>query len=323
MSSFWKNKKVVVTGGTGFIGSHLVELLLSHQADVTVVTSTGHTENIKPIRKDIRLVSADLTNEASAKKVFKNQDIVLHLAAVVAGIQYNRIHPANMLHDNIMLNQSVLHAAAQAGVKQMLVTSSACVYPRKCPQPIKEKSGFVDSPEPTNSGYGWSKRFSEVAARAIIEEYGMKIAIARPFNAYGPRDHFDPAISHVIPGIIKRVFDGENPLIVWGTGKQTRSFIYVTDLARGLLEITEKYAVGDPVNIGSPEEVSMADLAKLIIKSSGLATKIVFDTTKPDGQPKRSSDVTLAKVKFGFKATVSLKEGIEKTIAWYRKTYRV
>ena len=151
------------------------------------------------------------------------------------------------------------------------------------------------------------------------QEYGLKVAIARPYNAYGPKDNFDPKISHVIPGIIKRVFDGENPLVVWGSGKQTRSFLYVEDLARGLLETVEKYPEADPVNIGTDEEVTIANLAKMIVELSGKKTKIVFDTAKPDGQPRRNCDTKKAKAKIGFEAQINLEKGLKKTIDWYRK----
>jgi GDP-L-fucose synthase len=319
MKSFWKNKKIVVTGGTGFIGSHVVEMLVQEGGIVTVPTSTRKLDNLSSVRKDISITTADLTSLESAKRVFRGKDIILHLAAVVAGIELNRLHPVKMFNENILLNQTVLHASALSHIERLLVTSSACVYPRVCSQPIREASGFIDSPEPTNRGYGWAKRFSEIAASLYTEEYGMKIAIARPFNAYGPRDHFNPAISHVIPGIIKRVFDGENPLAVWGSGKQTRSFIYVSDLAQGLINTCEKYAVADPVNIGSSEEVTMKDLAQYIISASGEKIPIVFDTTKPDGQPRRLCDTSKAAQKFGFHATTTLSDGLKKTIEWYRQ----
>lgn len=190
-----------------------------------------------------------------------------------------------------------------------------------CTIPTPETEGFKDDPEPANFGYGWSKRVAEVQAKSYSQEYGMKIAIVRPYNMYGPRDHFDPNVSHVIPALIKRVFDGENPLTVWGDGEQTRSFLYVTDSARGILLATEKYPTADPINLGTDEEVKIKDLINLIIELSRTEPKptIFFDTKKPAGQPRRNSDNRKAREKIGFDANVSLREGIERTINWYKE----
>ncbi|OGG04279.1 hypothetical protein A2Z33_03970 [Candidatus Gottesmanbacteria bacterium RBG_16_52_11] len=319
MRSFWEGKKVAVTGGTGFIGSHLVEELVKQGARVTVPTSSGNTGNLGRVINQVRIVRADLTDHKSARRVFRGLDIVLHLAAKVAGILYNSTHGAEMFRTNAALNQTVIDAAAASGIKRMLVTSSACVYARYTPQPMREESGMVDEPEPTNGGYGWSKRFAEVTAGLYAGQFGLEVAIARPFNAYGPRDNFDPAMSHVIPGLITRIYSGENPLKVWGSGKQTRSFIYVDDLVRGMMDITEKYAVADPVNLGSGEEVTIARLARMLVKLSGKKTKIIFDTSKPDGQPRRLCDVMYARNKFGFVTRVTLEAGLGKMLLWYER----
>lgn len=307
----------MVTGGTGFIGSHLTEALLNAGAEIMVPTSSGNTGNLSRVAGDIRLVKADLTDVARAAKIFRGHDIIMHLAAKVAGIRYNISHPAVMLSANVRLNQSVLDAAVSAGIGRMLLTSSACVYPRLCPQPMTEESGFLDVPEPTNMGYGWSKRFTEVAAKQYATQYGMEIAVARPFNAYGPRDCFDPAMSHVIPGLIKRIYGRENPLVVWGTGSQTRSFIYVTDIVRGMMLLTEKYAVADPVNLGSSQEISMGELARMLIRLSGKRIQIRFDRSKPDGQPRRAANVGKARKVASFKSAVLLEEGLRETLSWY------
>ena len=220
--------------------------------------------------------------------------------------------------DNIQIAKNLIEASLKNNVERFLVVSSACVYPRHCLIPTPEEEGFKDDPEPTNLGYGWAKRVMELMGRFYEMEYGMKVGIARPYNAYGPRDDFDPATSHVIPGIIRRVFEGENPLVVWGSGKQTRSFLYVEDFARGLIEVIEKYPKADPINIGTDEEITIGDLAKMIVELSGKEIEIKFDTEKPDGQPRRNCDTKKAKKLAGFEAKTKLKIGLRETILWYK-----
>lgn len=317
MKTFWQGKKVLVTGGTGFIGSFVCELLLQKGAIVTTTTKSNNLKNIAHIKKDLKIQKADLTDLDQAIKVTKNKDTVLNLASKVAGIQFNINHPATMFSENVKIAQNVANSSSKNNVERLLIVSSACVYPRNCTIPTPETEGFLNDPEPTNLGYGWAKRTEELIARFYNLEHGLKVAIARPYNAYGPRDNFDPEISHVIPGLIKRVMDGENPLTVWGSGKQTRSFLYVEDLARGLIDITEKYPQTDPVNIGTDEEVTIQDLAKMIVQISQKETRIEFDKTKPDGQPRRNCDTKKAKEKIGFEAKISLTEGLKRTIDWY------
>lgn len=319
MQIFWKDKKVLVTGGAGFIGSYVVELLVESGAKVAITTKSGQTSNINHLKDKVDVIKCDLTKIDEAKKAARDQEIILNLASRVAGIQFNIDHPATMFDDNVAIAKNMIDAALDNKIERFLVTSSACVYPRQCTIPTPESEGFLDDPEPTNLGYGWAKRVAELFGRFYFMEYGMKVAIARPYNAYGPRDNFDPAISHVIPGIIRRVFEGENPLVVWGSGKQTRSFLYAEDFARGLLKVTEKYPMADPVNIGTDEEVTIGDLAKMIVKISGKKIKIKFDTTKPDGQPRRNCDTQKALKKTGFKANIRLVDGLERTISWYKK----
>ncbi len=179
--------------------------------------------------------------------------------------------------------------------------------------------GFRDVPEDTKEGYGWAKRMAEVQARAYSQEFGMKIAIVRPYNTYGPRDHFDPEKSHVIPALVKKIFDGEDPLTVWGDGEQSRAFLYVEDVIEGMLRAIETYPVYDPVNLGTDEEIRIKDLVRLIIELSGKNPRIYFDTSKPSGQPRRNCDNRKAKTKLGFEARIGLREGLEKTIKWYRE----
>lgn len=318
-SNFWRGKKVLVTGGTGFIGSFVSETLLQLGAKVTVTTLSGNLGNVSKIKKDLKIIKSDLTNFEDAFKITKNQGVVLNLASKVAGIQYNINHPATMFSDNIQIAKNILEASKRNRVERVLITSSACVYPRYCTIPTPEEEGFLDDPEPTNLGYGWGKRVAELLARFYSLEFGMKVAIARPYNAYGPRDDFNPETSHVIAGLIRRIFENESPLVVWGSGKQTRSFLYVEDFARGLIETVEKYPIADPVNIGSDEEITIANLAKLIVELSGKDIKIKFDHTKPDGQPRRSCDTKKAYEKFGFKTNISLEEGLKRTIEWYKQ----
>jgi len=279
-------------------------------------TKTVFLDNIKNC---IEIIIADLNDWQNALRITKNKDIVMHLAAVTGGLHYNIRKPDSYLfRENILPFMNTIEAARLNNVERFLTVSSACVYPRYCSIPTPENEGFKDIPEPTSLGYGWAKRMQEFLSFSYAEDYGMKIAIARPYNTYGPRDNFDPKFSHAIPAIIKRVFDDENPLIVWGNGEQSRSFIYVDDFARGLLETAEKYPAADPLNIGSPEEIKIKDLVKLIVKLSGKKTKIVFDETKPIGQPRRKCDNRKAKEKIGFEAKIGLKEGITKTIQWYK-----
>lgn len=322
--SFWKNKKVLVTGGAGFIGSHLVEKLVKKGSKVMVLDnlSNGKEKNLQAVINKIKIIKGDVSDLETARKACRNQNIVMNLAAKVAGIEYNRIHQATMLAKNLPIAMNIIEAARLEGVERFLVVSSACVYPRNCSIPTPETEGFADEPEPTNGGYGWAKRMAELLGKYYAEEFGMKVAIVRPYNCYGPRDHFDPQTSHVIPALIKRVFAGENPVRVWGSGKQTRAFLFVEDLAEGMMQAVEKYPVPDPINLGTEEEVSIAQLIKKIIKISKINTGVVFDTAKPDGSPRRNSDNTKALKLIGFRSKFSLDHGLEKTIKWYINEFK-
>lgn len=320
-NNFWLNKKVLVTGGTGFIGSHVVEKLIERGAIVSVLDSfkPGKDKNLQSVISKIKKFKGDCTDEEVAFKASKGQDIIMNLAARVGGIEFNRTHQATMLRDNLNIATTMIEAARKAEVERFLVVSSACVYPRHCAVPTPESEGFVDEPEPTNGGYGWAKRMAEKLGQYYSEEYGMKVGIVRPYNSYGPRDHFDPEKSHVIPALIKRVISGEEPVNVWGSGKQTRAFLYVEDLAEGMILAIEKYPVPDPVNLGTDEEVSIGEVVKKIVQISGLNNKIKFDTSKPDGSPRRNSDNTKASEKLGFKQRFTLDDGLKRTIEWYKK----
>lgn len=320
MKNFWKNKKVLVTGGAGFIGSHVVEILVEEGARVTVLDNlqSGNLKNLVTIKNKIKFIEGDCTDRSIAKKACRGQEIVMNLAARVGGIEYNRTHQGTMLKDNLLIGTVMLEQAKDAGVERFLVVSSACVYPRDCKIPTPETEGFLDEPEPTNGGYGWAKRMNEKLGMYYAEEFGMKVGIVRPYNCYGPRDHFDSKVSHVIPALIKRILDDENPIMVWGSGKQTRAFLYVTDLAEGIIRAIEKYPIPDPVNLGSDEEVSISDLIKKIVSLTKVNSKIKFDLSKPDGSPRRNSDNAKSKDVIGFTQKVNLDEGLRKTIEWYK-----
>lgn len=296
--NIFQNKKVLVTGGAGFIGSHLVTALKKLEAKVTIPQK--------------HIVDAQSAAEAVA-----GQEIIFHLAAHVGGIHYNNTHSATLLYRNLLPTLNLLEAARQSNIDRMLVVSSACVYPRFCPIPTPESAGFLAEPEPTNYGYGWSKRMAEIIAKTYHQEFGLKIGIVRPYNVYGPGDNFDPQESHVIPALVKRICDGENPLVVWGDGSPTRSFIYVDDVVEGMLQAISKYPQPDPINLGTQEEITIKDLAKLIIKLAGTKTELKFDPAKPNGQPRRNCDSTKAKKILNFTAQTKLAVGLKEVIKYY------
>ncbi len=321
--NFWTRKKVLVTGGAGFIGSHVVEKLVEAGAEVCVLDNfqNGSKSNLSKVKNSIKIVKGDCRSPQDAFVSCKNKDVVMNLAARVGGIEYNRTHQATMMQDNLLIGTVMIEAAHKAGVDRFLVVSSACIYPRSCSVPTPEVEGFLDEPEPTNGGYGWAKRMSEKLGEYYFQEFGMKVGIVRPYNCYGARDHFDPDVSHVIPALIKRVFDGENPVKVWGTGRQTRAFLYVEDLAEGMILAIEKYPVPDPINLGTDEEISIKELIQKIIKISGKKVSIVFDTSKPDGSPRRNSDNTKATKNLGFIPKTTLDNGLENVIKWYKSKF--
>ncbi|MCL4359695.1 NAD-dependent epimerase/dehydratase family protein [Patescibacteria group bacterium] len=320
MSSFWNNKRVLVTGGCGFIGSHLAGSLVRSGAGVTVMDnlSNGRVESLGGLKDHISFIEGDCRDAGAAYGACRREDVVMNLAAKVSDVSYNAAHPATMLRENLQIQTTMIDAARRAGVKQFLIVSSAVVYPADCTIPTPETEGFTGFPDNPNKGYGWAKRVNELLGSYYHEEYGMETAIVRPYNCYGPGDHFFPTPSHVVPSLIRRVIDGENPVVVWGSGKQTRAFLYVDDLVRGMMLATEKYACADPVNLGTDEEVTIRELVEAIIRLSGKEPQVRYDTDKPDGSPRRNSDNRKAREKLGFRAETSLEEGLRKTIEWYR-----
>jgi len=321
MTSFYQDKKVLVTGGGGFIGSHLVERLVEAGAKVRVAQRTRSGSNLASVIGRIEFIPADLLKLDECLKATKGAEIVFNLAAKVGGVQYNISHSGTMFFANSTLALNMLEAARAEGVERFMLTSSTCVYPPDAPVPNVEEDGFVSDPDKSNLGYGWAKRASELGAQFFAGEFGMNIAIVRPANIYGPRDNFDPTTSHVVPGLIRRVFESEGSIDVWGSGNQTRAFVYVKDVADAMMLVTEKYAVADPLNIGTDEEVTIRELIELIIKTGGKELALKFDTSKPEGLTRKAAAISKIKEKLDWSPSYSLAEGLKETIKWYRQAY--
>jgi nucleoside-diphosphate-sugar epimerase len=316
---FYDKRAVLVTGGAGFAGSHLVEALVALGARVRVpVRESTRLDFLSAVIEDVDIVEADLFDAADARRAVAGQDVVLHLAAAKGGgIVHSMQHHGSLFRSNMLSAIQVLDAARDARVSRFVTVSSACVYPRDSQAPTPEEDGVRDAPEPTNAGYGWSKRMIEFLSLAYADEYSLNVGVVRPFNLYGPRDDFFRPSNHVIPGIVTRLFDGERPLIVWGSGRQTRSFLYVEDMVRGVLLAGAQAHVRGPLNLGSDEETSIADLARTIVEVSGLDVDVVLDPSKPDGQPRRACDTRRARAELGFEARTPLREGLSRTLEWY------
>ncbi len=314
---FWEGRKVLVTGGAGFIGSHLVDQLVEERAIITVVDNLerGKLSYLTKSLHSIHFIQTDLRDMTVCKVVTAGMDVVMNLAGKVSGIEYNRFHHGDMFTSNLTVCSNVLEASRINRVPRYLLVSTACIYPHDARVPTPESEGDRGEPEPTNQGYGWAKRMAERQAMYYAQEYGMEISIVRPFNAYGPRDHYDEGSSHVIPALIKRVLDDDNPLVVWGTGNQSRAFVHVRDIARGMMLVTERYATGDPVNIGHDQETTIRELVQKILEITEKDPDVKFDTTKPDGYPRRAADVTkLREVTGGFVPRTSLEQGVQEMV---------
>jgi GDP-L-fucose synthase len=320
-----RGKKIVVTGGTGFVGSFVVEQLLAEGARVRVVGRERKRAGrflSDAVLKQIEVVEADLSSIDGARRAMRGQEGAFLLSAVVAGIQRNMSNPGTMFRENMMLALQSLEACRLESVERVLVTSTACVYPRECTIPTPEAQGFKDRPDPSNEGYGWAKRMFEFLGESYTREFGLDCAIVRPYNCYGPRDNFEPSHSHVISSLIRRIWgEKETPLNVWGSGKQSRSFLYVEDCAEGLIEVFKNYRAEGPVNLGTPEEVTIAELVRVLselhLESNGTPVEYRFDTSKPEGQPRRACDNRKLKQTVGFEAKWKLKDGLRETIRWY------
>jgi len=316
--SFWTKRKVVVTGGHGFIGSHLVERLLEAGANVKVGDSAYPNGAVNDLTThDVEFHDGDLADPENCRKICRGADVVMHLAAKIRGVGYNVKHHGEMFFSNAVMNLNMMEAARVAGVGRFLCVSTVGVYPKDCRVPTPEEDGFKGEPEESGYGYGWAKRQAEVQARCYKSEYGMKIAIVRPYNVYGPRMDFNPEMAPVVSSQIRKVLEAKDVLTVWGDGEQSRSFTYVSDEVTGMMLAVEKYPEADPLNIGTSEEIKIKDLVQLIVRLSGKNLRIVFDTSKPAGAARRCPDISKAKRLIGYQPQVRMEEGLQKTIDWY------
>ena len=312
MDAFFKDNKFLLTGGAGFLGSFIVDKLIEKgvkKQDIRIPRSKNH----------------DLRTWENCKEVVKDIDIVIHLAARVGGIGFNMKYPANLFYDNAMMGIQLLEASRLAGVKKFIGMGTVCSYPKFTPVPFKEDDLWNGFPEETNSPYGIAKKILLVQQQAYRAQYGFDSIYLIPVNLYGPRDHFDPEDSHVIPALILKMSEAkrnnEGKVTVWGTGRVSREFLYVEDAAQAILDATENYNKPEPVNIGTSEEIMIKDLVDLIKDLVGYKGNIVWDSEKPDGQPKRKLDVSKAEQQFGFKSTINLEQGLQKTITWFNNNY--
>jgi GDP-L-fucose synthase len=307
--NFWENKKILITGGAGFLGSHLVEELRSR--------GVTNSQLRMPRSRD-----TDLRKWENCTRMVEDQDLVIHLAARVGGIGFNQENPASLFYDNAIMGIQLIEAALQEGVEKCVIIGTVCAYPKFTPVPFREDDLWNGYPEETNAPYGLAKKMLLVQTQAYREQYGFNAIYLLPVNMYGPRDNFDPASSHVIPALIRKFVEavekGRKEVEVWGTGAASREFIYVKDAARGIALATEQYNGPDPVNLGSGKEITIVDLVNLIARLTGFEGNIVWDRSKPDGQPRRCLDVSKAKREFGFEARMEFTEGLKETIAWYQ-----
>ena len=307
--SWWKGKRVTVTGGRGFLGRPLTGMLTEAGADVTTFSSQDY----------------NLTSQAEVARMYQDQrpEIVIHLAARVGGIGANRDHPGSFFYDNAIMGIELMEQARQTGVNKFVQVGTVCAYPKFAPIPFSEEDLWNGYPEETNAPYGLAKKMLLVQAQAYRQEYGLNAIHLIPVNLYGPGDNADPRSSHVIPALIRKCLEakqaGGKVVEVWGTGTPTREFLYVDDAARGIMLAAERYDKADPVNLGSAQEISIRELVTLIAGLTGFEGQIKFDPTKPDGQPRRKLNVDRAKKEFGFSSQTSFEAGLKLTIDWFKK----
>ena len=308
--NFWQSKRVCVTGGAGFLGRVVVRKL--HERGVKNV--------FIPQIEDYNLVELKDINRMLADA---KADLIIHLAAQVGGIGANEEHPAEFFYNNLIMGVQLMHRAWETGVEKFVAIGTICAYPKFTPVPFKEENLWDGYPEETNAPYGLAKKMLLVQAQSYRQQYGYNALFLLPVNLYGPGDNFNPKSSHVIPALIRKCIEaqeaGEEEIVVWGDGSPTREFLYVEDAAEGILLASEKYNDSEPVNLGAGSEISIKDLVKMIAKKTGFTGKLEWDTTKPNGQPRRKLDTTRAFERFGFKAQMSFEEGMDHTIKWFRE----
>lgn len=302
--------RVVVTGGAGFLGSFVVAEL----------EARGAREVFVPRSRDYDLVQMD-----AVRRLYRdtNPDLIIHLAAKVGGIGANRENPGSFFYDNLMMGTQLIEVGRQVGLKKLVATGTICAYPKFAPIPFKEDDLWNGYPEETNAPYGLAKKMLLVQSQSYRQQYGMNTVVLFPVNLYGPRDNFDLQSSHVIPAMIRKVDDAmrdkKTDVVLWGDGSPTREFLYVEDAAQGIVTAALGYDDSDPVNLGCGREISIKELATTIGRLMGYTGTFSFDTTKPNGQPRRALDTTRAKERFGWQATTDFEKGLEKTIAWWRE----
>lgn len=305
----YQNCKIFVTGGSGFLGSVVLKELKSR----------GYNNVFAPSSKEYDLREQDVVRQLYSQHA---PDVTIHLAAVVGGIGANQQNPGRYYYDNLMMGTLLMEEARRSGSKKFVAVGTICAYPKYAAIPFKEDDLWMGYPEETNAPYGLAKKMLLVQAQAYRQQYGFNAIYLMPVNLYGPNDNFDPASSHVIPALIKKCFDAtknnEPEIIVWGDGSPTREFLYVDDAARAIVMAMERYDGPLPINLGSGFEISIKDLADIIVRHTGYKGKIVFDKSKPNGQPRRNLDNARAKELFGFQARVQFEEGLKQTIEWYK-----
>lgn len=335
-STFWQGKRVLITGGAGFLGSFVTEKLTQRGVKDILIP---HIENYNLTeREDLRRMLSDALQPAakvpaylrhatfqadSGPSLAPEKLVIIHLAANVGGIGANREHPAEFFYDNLMMGTQLMHESWKMGIGKLTAIGTVCAYPKFTPVPFREEDLWIGYPEETNAPYGLAKKMMLVQSQAYREQYGFNSIFLLPVNLYGPRDNFNPRSSHVIPALIRKAVEaqesGAQEIIAWGDGSPTREFLYVEDAAEGIVTATEKYNASDPVNLGSGYEISIKDLTEMIIRMVGFSGKLVWDTEKPNGQPRRGLDVSRAKERFGWSAQTKFEDGMRRTIAWFRE----